>query len=265
MPPRYTKVFFFFFLLISFSFSELNAQADGGDTLKKVRVDTLAAPQEGDQLDGPINYTAEDSVVALQKLGRVLLYGKSKVLYGTMDMQAEVIEIDYRNNLVLAYGKKDSTGKLVGTPVFKEGSETPIEAEKIMYNLKTKKGKIFSALTKQGELLVIGNEVKKDSTDIIYMKNMRCIPCQEEDARTVFKASKAKIIPDDKIVTGPMFLEIGGVPTPLGLPFGYFPNTKRQHNGIILPLFGTSEERGFNLQGGGYYWGINDMTDMIIK
>jgi hypothetical protein len=265
IPPRYTKVFFFFFLLISFNLSKLNAQVSGGDTLKKVRVDTLAASDENEQLDGPINYTAEDSVVALQKLGRVLLYGKAKVVYGAMDMQAQVIEIDYRNNLVLAYGKKDSSGKLIGTPVFKEGSETPIEAEKIMYNLKTKKGKIFSALTKQGELLVVGNEIKKDSTDIIYMKNMRCIPCQEEDARTVFKASKAKIIPDDKIVTGPMFLEIGGVATPLGLPFGYFPNTKRQHNGILLPLFGNSAERGFNLQGGGYYWGINDRTDMIIK
>lgn len=73
--------------------------------------------------------------------------------------------------------------------------------------------------TKQGELLVLGSEIKKDSTDVIYMKDMRCIPCKDEDARTKFRATKAKVIPNDKIITGPMYLEIGGVPTPLALPF----------------------------------------------
>jgi hypothetical protein len=63
----------------------------------------------------------------------------------------------------------------------------------------------------------------------MYIQNAKCIPCEFEDAAFYFIATKAKVIPDDKIVTGPMYLEIGGVPTPLGLPFGYFPNTKKQH------------------------------------
>src|SRR5690606_23062652 len=132
-------------------------------------------------------------------------------------------------------------------------------------NLKTKRGKIFNALTHQGELLVIGTEIKKDSTDIIYMKGMECIPCKEADARTRFKATKAKIIPDDKIVTGPMYLEIGGTPTPFGLPFGFFPNTKTRHNGILFPTYTNHDRWGYGLIGGGYYLGINDMTDMTIQ
>ncbi|MDI1353916.1 MAG: putative LPS assembly protein LptD [bacterium] len=252
-------------MLISLSFNHLNAQTQGNDTLKKVSADTLVQEEESKELEEQIVYTAEDSVVALPGKGKVLLYGKSKVTYGTMDMQAEYIEINYTRNIISAYGKKDSLGKNVGTPVFKDGSDTPMEAEKIMYNLRTKKGKIYNALTHQGELLVIGNEIKKDSTNVIYMKDMRCIPCGEEDARTVFRASKAKIIPNDKIVTGPMYLEIGGVPTPLGLPFGYFPNTKKQHNGILLPTFGASANQGYFLKQGGYYWGINDKTEMFIR
>lgn len=249
--------------------SELNAQTNPGDTLKKVSVDTVAAPivkaeDDSESLEEQVKYSAEDSIVALPNEGRALLYGKAKVVYGSTDIEAEYIEIDYTKNLIMAYGKKDSTGKLVGTPVFKDGGET-MEADKIMYNLKTKKGKIFNALTKQGEMLVIGKEIKKDSLNNIYFKEMRCLPCQDADARTAFRATKAKAIPDDKIVTGPIFLEVGNVPTPLGLPFGFFPNTKKQANGILMPTFGTSAERGLNLRNGGYYLGFNDKTDMVIR
>lgn len=252
----HTKVVLFFVLLISFAQGRLAAQT---------QVDTLrpAPADEGEALQEIVRYSARDSIVSLPQLGQAILYGQASVDYGTMNIQAEFIELDYTRNLVTAYGKKDSLGKPVGSPVFKDGSET-LEADKIIYNLKSKRGKIYNAMTKQGELLVVGSEIKKDSTNIVYMRDMKCIPCQEADARTVFRATKAKIIPDDKIVTGPMYLEVGGVPTPLGLPFGFFPNTKRQHSGLLIPTFGTSADRGFNLREGGFYWGISDKTDMTI-
>jgi len=261
----HNKVVLFFGLLISFGVNTLWGQTPQGDTLKKPSNDTISRPAEGeDELEEQVKYSAQDSIVSEPSTGKAILYGKAWVTYGEMRIDAEFIEIDYTKNLIIAYGKKDSLGKNVGTPVFKESAEE-MNAEKIMYNLKTKKGKIFNALTKQGELLVIGKEIKKDSSNVIYMKDMQCIPCQEADARTIFRATKAKIIPDDKIVTGPMYLEIGGVPTPLGLPFGYFPNTNRQHSGILIPTFGSSAERGFNLRQGGFYWGINDKTAMVIR
>ena len=260
----HNKVVFFFALLISLIISKLNAQTNPNDTLKKVSVDTLAVKNDdSESLEEQVKYSAEDSIVALPQEGKALLYGKARVNYGTTNIEAEYIEIDYMKNTIMAYGRKDSTGKLIGNPVFKDGDET-MEADKIMYNLKTKKGKIFNALTKQGELLVIGSEIKKDSLNNVYFKNMRCLPCQEADARTAFRATKAKAIPDDKIVTGPMFLEIGNVPTPLGLPFGYFPNSKKAADGILMPTIGNSEQRGLNLQRAGYYWGISDKADMVI-
>lgn len=257
----HTKVVLFFVLLISLVPGKIYAQAD---TLKR-STDTLRSDpaEEGEELEEIVRYSARDSVVAQPQQGKAILYGQASVDYGSMNIQAEFIEIDYTRNQVTAWGKKDSLGRNVGNPVFKDGNET-MEADKIIYNLKSKRGKIYNAMTKQGELLVIGNEIKKDSTNIVYMKDMKCIPCQEADARTVFRATKAKIIPDDKIVTGPMYLEVGGVPTPLGLPFGFFPNTKRQHSGLLIPTFGNSADRGFNLRDGGFYWGISDKTDMKI-
>jgi hypothetical protein len=250
------KVVFFFLLLISICSIQLNAQNE--------KTDTLSSNNDSESIEEQINYFAEDSIVALPAEGKALLYGKAKVDYGSMSIQSEIMEIDYSKNIVVAYGKKDSLGKLFGTPVFKDGAE-PLEAEKIMYNLKTKRGKIFNALTKQGELLVFGEQIKKDSSNVVYFKDMKCLPCEDKDARTAFIATRAKVIPNDKIVTGPMYLSIGGVPTPLGLPFGFFPNTKKQHNGILLPQYGFSEVQGFFLKEGGYYWGINDKTNMIIR
>lgn len=265
IKPQHNKLVFFFALLISLSYNDIRAQEVRKDSLINVTADTLKPDTDSEGfLENPVIYNAKDSVVFLSEKKQVFLYGNSHVEFGNTNLDAEFIEIDYLKNIVTAYGKKDSLGKNVGSPVFKDGDQE-MKADKIIYNLKTKRGKIYNALTKQGELLVIGSEIKKDSTNIVYMKDMKCIPCQQEDARTIFRATRAKIIPDDKIVTGPMYLEIGGVPTPLGLPFGYFPNSKRQHNGILIPTFGNSATQGFNLRNGGYYWGINDKTDMIIR
>lgn len=244
-----------------FSVSQTVTPVSTDSTIKVVTVDTL---EEDEPLDKKVIYNARDSIRYESKNNKVYLFGDAYVEYGDMNLKSEFIEIDYDKNLVTAFGTTDSTGKKVGTPIFKDNTQE-FNAEKIMYNLKTKKGKISNVLTKQGDLLVFGNEIKKDSTDIIYMKNLKCIPCQHEDARTAFIASKAKIIPDDKIVTGPMYLQISEVPTPLMLPFGYFPNSKRRHNGILLPFVGNSPGQGYFLKDGGFYWGISDKTDMIIR
>lgn len=244
-----------------FSVSQTVTPIASDSTFKVVTVDTL---EEDEPLDKKIIYNAEDSIRYEANGNKVYMFGNAYVEYGDMNLRAHFIEIDYSKNLVTAFGTTDSLGKKVGTPIFKDNSQE-FNAEKIMYNLKTKKGKIFNVLTKQGDLLVFGNEIKKDSTDVIYMKNLKCIPCQHEDAKTVFIASKAKIIPDDKIVTGPMYLQVSEVPTPLMLPFGYFPNSKKRHNGILLPFVGNSPGQGYFFKDGGFYWGISDKTDMIIR
>ncbi len=251
-----------FFCNLLISYFRVYGQTAPADTVKNVKADSLDT--DADILEAKIDYKANDSIIFLGELKKLYMYGEANVLYENMNMTAAVIEMDYNRDLITAYGLPDSSGKLKGNPVFKDDGEE-MQAEKIMFNLKSKRGKIYNALTKQGELLVYGAEIKRDSNNVIYMKDMKCIPCEHADSRTVFRATRAKIIPNDKIVTGPMYLEIGGVPTPLGLPFGYFPNTKKRANGVLLPTFGNSPAQGFNLREGGFYWGINDKTDMIVR
>lgn len=226
--------------------------------------DSIATPDDSETLEHQIIYNAKDSIRYEAKGNKIYLFGDGYVKYEDMNLTAEFIEIDSEKSTITAYGKIDSIGNQIGNPVMKvEGQES--NARKIIYNLKTKKGKIYDISSKEGSLLLQGSEVKKDSNNVVYMKNLKCIPCEFEDSKTLFKAKKAKVIPNDKIVTGPMYLEIAGVPTPLGLPFGFFPNTKKSHSGVLIPFYGNSEALGFYLKDGGFYWGINEKTDMTIR
>lgn len=109
-------------------------------------------------------------------------------------------------------------------------------------------------MTRQSDMYIHGQAVKKDTNNVMYIKNMKCVPCEFDDALIYFRASKAKIIPNDKIVTGPLFVEVAGIPTPIGLPFGYFPNVKNKSKaGILMPYYGYSDNQGFFLRNIGFF------------
>jgi hypothetical protein len=89
--------------------------------------------------------------------------------------------------------------------------------------------------------------------------------CSNEDhPHFAFQYNKSKVIPKKRIVTGPAYLVIEDVPTPLFIPFGWFPNKQGQRSGIILPTYGESKDRGFYFEGMGYYQYINDYLDFKI-
>jgi len=224
--------------------------------------DTLSSDEDNESFEAELHFEASDSCVFNSEEALVCLYGNATMEYGNMNLKAWKICGDYTNQQVMAEGKKDSSGKMQQVS-FKEDEE--ILSDKIIYNLKTKKGKIYGAFTRQNDMLVYGQEIKKDSSDVIYMRNMKCIPCVDPNAKTLFRSGKAKIIPDDKIITGPVYLEISGIPTPLALPFGYFPNTKKNKSGVLLPFVGNSPGLGLNLRDGGFYWAISDKTDLTLR
>jgi len=226
-----------------------------------VQTDTL--PDE--TIDSEINYSASDSI-RYEIIGKkIILFGDAFVDFTGKTLKAAKIEIDNEKNLVTAYGIQDTSGNWKGRPIFKDGANE-MRCEKMIYNTKTKKGKIYGVLTEQADMFIYGESIKKDSNNVMYIKNAKCIPCEYEDATVYFRASRAKVIPDDKIVTGPLFVEIAGLKTPIGLPFGFFPNVKnKSKSGILIPNFGQSPNQGFFLENAGFYIPINDKTDMEIR
>lgn len=75
---------------------------------------------------------------------------------------------------------------------------------------------------------------------------------------------KAKFVPKKKVIAGFSNLYIADVPTPIGLPFAYFPLTTGRSAGLMMPTFGNDPNRGYFLQNGGYYVPFTDYADLTL-
>jgi hypothetical protein len=231
------------------------------DTLKP-NADTIALTQKGD-IETTIKYSARDSIRMDVVNKIVYLYGDAKINYGTITLTAGLISIDWQNSIMAAKPLLDSSGKMTGVPVFVDEPDT-YEAGSIKYNFKTKKGYIEDIVTKQGEGYISADKVKKDEFGQLYNKTAKYTTCNLSHPHFYIKARKLKVIPDDKVVSGPFNLVVSDVPTPLGFFLGFFPMPRKEKSGIIFPTPGASAQRGFFLSQGGYYWAINNYVGIKL-
>jgi hypothetical protein len=230
------------------------------DTLKP-KADTIAVNQKKD-IETTIKYSARDSIRMDVVKKIVYLYGDAKINYGAIALKAGQISIDWQNSIMSAKPLVDSTGKRYGVPVFTEKADT-YEADSIKYNFKTKKGFISGIVTKQGEGYITGGPVKKNE-DVLYIKSAQYTTCNLRHPHFYIQARKLKVIPDDKVISGPFNLVVSDVPTPLGFFLGFFPMPKKEKSGIIFPTFGATAQRGFFLTQGGYYWAMNEYVGIKL-
>lgn len=206
----------------------------------------------GNGLNSPVYYEARDSIVANLKEKTVRLYGASNVKYEDISLTAELIEIDLETNEIIATYALDSLGNQIGKPIFNADGEES-ECDYIKYNIDTKKGFVKEVRMTQGEGYIHMAESKIQPNEEIHFKNGKFTTCDKEVPHYHFNLSRAIVIPDKRIVTGPVYMEILNVPTPLAAPFGFFPNSETKKAGIILPHFQNSNRYGFGLEGLGYY------------
>ena len=120
---------------------------------------------------------------------------------------------------------------------------------------------IKNLITNDGESYVHSEVSKKQENGDIHNYGGMYTTCQNEQPHYHFRFNKMVVKPDDKIVTGPVYMKVGKVPLPLALPFGFFPNTTKQKAGIVLPGYGQSPTLGFFLINGGYYVPIGENLD----
>lgn len=241
-------------------FSTVNAQQITTDSLA-FSTDTLTSDNA---LKEQVVSYAEDSIDYDLINKKVHLYHNAKVTYGGIVLTAAYIELDSDKNTVYATWLKDSIGQVYGLPVFQENGKS-LTADAITYNFKSKKGIIKEVVTKEGEGYILGEKVKKQDNDVIHTHSGRYTTCDAEEPHFAIRAKKIKTIPGEKIITGPANLEIASIPTPLFIPFGFFPNQQKQSSGIIFPSYGESANKGFFLRNGGYYFAINDYMDLSLR
>lgn len=221
---------------------------------------TPISDKSGGFLSSEVEYTAEDSIIGSPGSGQAFLYNKAYVKYEDITLKAGFIRIDFDKNEVFAEGIPDTSGKIEQKPIFTEAGKS-YRADNMRYNFESKKAYIKKVITQEGEGFLHGEKVKKVNDNVFFVRNAAFTTCSHEHPHFNIKTQKAKVISGDKVVTQFAYIEVIDVPTPLMIPFGFFPTTEQRKSGIIIPSYGNSEFRGYFLRDGGYYWAINDYLD----
>jgi lipopolysaccharide assembly outer membrane protein LptD (OstA) len=226
-----------------------------------VQTDTIRGPR---LLTDVVDYEALDYMRLSPKENRMYLYNQAQITYGEMVITAGLIIVDNNKNEVYAFGIPDSTGAYSQKPIFTQGQNT-VEPDSIRFNFDSQKALVYNSRTNQGSFNVLGEVTKRQNDSVYYMQNVRFTTSEdEENPDYYFYARRIKFVPQKKIVSGLVNMYIADVPTPLGLPFGYFPMTEEETSGFIIPSFGQTNQRGYFLQNGGYYFAMSDYADLLV-
>ncbi len=216
-----------------------------------------------DAVDQLVKYRASDSVAMDLSTRRAFLYSNGVIDYGDMILEANRIEVDFGKQTLHAYGTTDTAGDAVGRPFFKQGDDE-YHADTITYNYNSQKGIIQSVITQEGEGYLHGHKVKKLNDSVMYLSGGSYTTCNYAHPHFAINFTKSKLITGDKIVTGPAWITVEDAPTPIAVPFAYFPITHDRASGLIIPSYGWMNYRGYYLKDGGYYWAINDNMDLSL-
>ena len=236
-----------------------------GDSLSILAVDTFHFNSSKDSLDAPVTYKAEDSMIFDIPNNKILLYGKqSNVKFADNELRAPGIEFDQRTNLITAFMKRDTAGKVISFPTFNQG-ELKTVSDTIAFNMQTGRGLTKGTYTKQDEMFVYAEKIKKIDSSSFFAFKARFTTCNLDTPHFAFVSKKIKFIRNKYAVTGPVHPEFEGVPVPIILPFGLYPISQGRHSGMLAPAFNSNEQFGLSLSGLGYYNVINDNWDVTTR
>ena len=230
------------------------------DTIQKKEAEP---PSKKNDIETTINYTAKDSMIFDIKGQKLYLYGDTHIDYGNISLEAEQTSINWNNRTIASQFRYDTLGRKRGKPVFSQGSDV-YETDDILYNFKTKRALIKGVITEQDGAFMHGENVKKNGVDELFIRGAKYTTCNLSDPHFFIESSKLKVIPGNKVVSGPFNLKFREVPTPLWFPFGMFPQPKEKASGIIFPTYGEERQRGFFLRNAGYYFGFSDYFDLRL-
>ncbi len=233
--------------------------APGSDSLPPPYSITLSAAA----LEGDVVYEAADSIVYAISQQMIYLYRNAQVSYGKTTLKADYIQFNWLSQEVAAWGVADSNGAIQGKPDFLDG-EQGFVADTVRFNFRSGKGKIYNMRTEQEGGFLGFEQSKRNQYEEIFGYKGYYTTCSAPEPHFHIQANKVKLIPDELVVTGPANLVIAQVPTPLFLPFALFPLQKGRKSGLLLPEYGESQQLGFYLRNGGWYFALSDYFDLAV-
>lgn len=211
--------------------------------------------------DESMSYSASDSIVMIVDSNLVLLFGEVIIKSGDVELTADRVVYKTDKREACAFGTKDSLGNWIGRPVFKQGSSV-FTQDQLCYNFNTEKGFSHNAVTTEGELVFHAENSKRLPGDAIHVQDGKFTTCNADNPHFHFHLSRAILYPDEQVISGPLYMKFRKIPTPLALPFAWFPlNQEKRSHGILLPSYGDGGTLGFFLKDLGYYLPLGEHWD----
>ena len=231
--------------------------------------DSIPAPSE-EGIDTTISYWADE--IDFDVVNRITtLTGHARVQYKTMTLEAAWINVDWNTNLMTAGGKLDTiytdstrteidTIAWVGQPVYSDAGDV-MRGDHILYNYKTKKGRVLDGRTQYLDGYYWGERIKRVEENTFFVKDGIFTTCDLDTPHYHFWAKDMKMVINDKVVARPIVLYFESVPVAI-IPYGVFPNKRGRHSGILIPAYGETSGQGRFLENVGYYFVFSDYTDL---
>ena len=200
---------------------------------------------------------------------KLYLYDQAELHYQDTELKAGVIVMDFGLNEVYAGRIADSAGNLVQAPSFKQ-ADNLIYPDSIRYNFDTEKALIWNSKSGQNGMDVFARLTKKENDSTFYLRDARVSTAGQvlgnitEGLDYYFRVRRAKVIPGKQIITGFANMIIADIPTPVMVPFAYFPTQTTQESGFLFPSIGESVNQGFHIQNGGYHFALSDYYDLTL-
>ncbi|MCL2690195.1 MAG: hypothetical protein FWE57_10175 [Chitinispirillia bacterium] len=181
------------------------------------------------------------------------LYGRAQVKYQNITLQADTV----------IYAVDDNQFIAKGNPQLIEGNDTTA-GEFMVYNIKTRRGRVSYATVRFDDTYFTGSNIVKTADNHLYIEQGDYTSCENLDHPDYyFLGRSVKIVPDDKIVSRPVILNIGDAPVAV-LPYFIFPLQKGRRSGWLTPVWGGNLSRGGYMDNIGYYYAPNDYADFTL-
>ena len=256
-----------------FCLVSLSVLAQQNDTLKTDLPDTLFAtlpdsvitqePKKKSDLDTVVYASGSDSLFFFVKEKKMSIYGEGKINYRKSEIKSANIFLDFTKFEIEAIGvpKDSATGELIGTPVLSEAGEV-YEGKRMKYNFKTGQGSLSTANTELEGAFYHGAKIKKVTKETYFIEDGVYTTCDAEEPHFHFSSPKMKMVQGEELTAELIWLNFGGVPCPIPLPFIVVPLQSGRRSGLIPPVFGSDADLGTYISRFGYFWAISDYMDI---
>ncbi|MBN1306555.1 MAG: LPS-assembly protein LptD [Chitinispirillaceae bacterium] len=184
---------------------------------------------------------------------RLMLTGNARIDYQKITLYADTILYLIDQDLFTA----------TGMPQLVESGDTTV-GDYMVYNIKTRRGRVNHASTHLSDATFNGNRIVKSKEDELYVDAGDYTTCARIDTpHYCFYGRNIKIIPNDKIISRPVVLNIGEAPV-AALPYFIFPIERKRRSGFLTPVWGGHPSGGGYLDNVGYYFAPNDYVDVTL-